>query len=335
MPAAPPDPREAFGRLTATHLERLLGSATTLTRLVKPAASAKSMVTGLFSYSDGTTAAVVQIDLHLSLLMSGLMLGCPTPPAAKVEMVGHLERDIRDALAEALNVIAALFNQSQPRRTKLTGIMLAPGSLDTEEAGAYRIDFSMSIARAGNGRIALTGPAVEASAVTAAKLEDLSQSGGPEGLMQVCANLISSFVSKEITIEAGAPFQIEAGLRASVGVYTVRGAGKVASVAVCEMGLASMLGAVPLMISASVAQEQARDGKLAGNILDGFHEVLNVLASPFATDKIYLSDLLWIPGTLAQEVRALIPIGKRVPSWKVTIPGYGTGRMAWVFPIAV
>jgi len=324
------DPRDALARLLAGHCGQLLDRETVLTRLVNPPTLGdRPVVVVLFGWHDGTTAAIAVFDLHLALIIAGGLLGTAPSPAAKVVMAGHLDRDAYDALAETGNVIAALLNSSQPRPLKFTGLSLATADLDLTEAGAYRIDFSMAVSGLGNGRCALLGPAIGATATAAAEREERLHDGGPPGLATLFSDLLTQLFGQTVSLRAGAALAIADGMRGAVAVYARRD-GRPGAVAVCELGLAALFGAAPLMIPMQVAQEQARAGRLSGNLLDGCQEVFNVLAVAFASEHYFLAAVHWLPGDLPQAVRRMLTSGTLLPAWEVTVPDYGSGLLAWM-----
>lgn len=55
---------------------------------------------------------------------------------------------------------------------------------------------------------------------------------------------------------------------------------------------------------------------------------LTLAAGLRAAIPVYLESLLWLPGDLPADVRALLPTGSTLPAWDVTVGEYGTGKFA-------
>jgi len=325
---APPDPRAALGNALAAQMSMLLGVKTAATWVLNPPPLGDGISTfALFSFANGTSAAAVLIDLQLSCLLGAALLGSPVVPPAHVSTMGAHPREVEEALSECCNVFAALLNAAQPQRLKLTGLVLGPADLDLEELGTCRIEYAVSITGFGAGRLVWFGRAAAAAAIMAARQEVESRAIGPEGLGDTLGQVLGHMIGRAPTFTAGARLTLPASLRAAVPVFRTRQGG-IYRVGVCELGLAAMLGGAPMMMPKATLQEQTRAGKLSGTLLDGAHEIFNVMAAPFAHRKVYLEALLWLPGDLPADVRALVPIGGALPAWEVTVADYGSGKFA-------
>ena len=331
MTAAPaaPDPRAALGNALAAQLTMLLGTKVAATWVLNPPPLGDGISTfALFSFTNGTSAAAVLIDLQLSCLLGAALLGSPVVPPAHVATMGAHPREVEEALGECCNVFAALLNAAQPERLKLTGMVLGPADLDLDELGACRIEYAVSITGLGAGRLVWFGRAAAAAAIKAARQEVESRALGPEGLGDTLSEVIGRMLGHAPTFKAGSRLTLAPSLRAAIPVFRARQGGGIYAVGVCEFSLAAMFGAAPTMIPKATLQEQTRAGKLSGTLLDGAHEIFNVMAAPFAHRKVYLEALYWLPGELPADVRALLPHNSTLPAWEVTVGDYGSGKFA-------
>lgn len=337
LPPGAPDPRAALGHSLAAQLSMLLNAKVEATWLLNPAPMGGAISCfALFSYSDGTSAAAVLMDLPLSCLLGAALLGAAPLPPAHIETLGDHPKEVREALQECCNVFAALLNSAQPRRVKLTGLMLGPADLDLEELNQCRLEYSVAIEGLGTGRLAWLGRSAAAAAIAcslaehkAAKEADLQRASSGEGLRLTVAKTLQTLIGHEVPVSEAPPLTITAAMRAAVAVYSSR-IGKPPMAVVSELSLTAMLGSAPMMIPPAVVAEQTKVGKLSGSVLDGAHEVFNILAGPFAWRKLYLTSLQWLPGTLTGEAATLIRVGAKIPCYQIEVPGYGEGRMGFV-----
>lgn len=328
MSAPPPDPRAALGNAFAGQLTTLLGSRVAATWVLNPPPLGTGISTfALFSFADGTSAAAVLIDLQLSCLLGAALLGSPVVPPAHVATMGAHPREVEEALGECCNVFAGLLNAAQPQRLKLTGLVLGPADLDLDELGGCRIEYAVSIAGLGAGRLVWFGRAAAAAAIMAARQETESRAIGPEGLGDTLGQTLGRMLGRTPAFAVGARLKLVPSLRAAVPVYRSRQGG-VYAVGVCEFSLAAMFGGAPTMMPKATLSEQTRSGRLSGTLLDAAQEVFNVIAAPFAHRKVFLADLHWLPCELPPEVRLLLPAGATLPAWEVTVPDYGSGLFA-------
>ena len=321
--AAAPDPRAALGNALAAQLTTLLGTKVAATWVLNPPPLGDGISTfALFSFSDGTSAAAVLMDLQLSCLLGAALLGNTVVTPAHVATMGAHPPEVEEALGECCNVFAALLNAAQPQRLKLTGLVVGPADLELDELGACRIEYAVAITGLGAGSLVWFGRGAAPPAGLGAQQAVESRAIGPEGLGDTLSEVIGRMLGRAPAFKAGARLALPPTLRAAVAVFRTR-QGAIHCVGVCEFGLAAMLGGAPTMVPQATLSEQTKTGKLSGA-----HEIFNVMAAPFAHKKVYLEALYWLPGDLPADVRALLPIGGALPAWEVTVADYGSGKFA-------
>lgn len=112
--------------------------------------------------------------------------------------------------------------------------------------------------------------------------------------------------------------------------------GAVAAVVVADLRLsAAAAGAIGMMPPAEMRSEVDEAGKLDGDLLDFFHEVVNVgaklLNSP-TTPHVTLRDLVAVPGEVSGDL-AEVALEPRVrEDWRVEVDGYGEGTLTLLHP---
>jgi len=323
------DPRDALVHLFGQQWSILLGIPTTATRLVNaPEFSGKSCLVGLFSFPDGTPAAIAQMDLPLASRIGHLLSGEKIPNICDIEAAGHMPIGMQDALNEFFNVLAGVINSAWDRRVKFTGVALLPLPQDFSEIGGIHLPFQIQFPKVAGGRLDFCGRAI-AELTTAAKAQsDESNSDGLDKLAQVFSNILNAFCGRKVTITTGGLLVLRPDFIGSLATFAPHGSGLTSMLIITEIPLSAYLGAAPMMIPKGGIRDQIVKGRFDGMLNDGLHEVYNILAAPFANRKIKLEDMLWLPGTLPEPVRKLMPPNARVPALTIDIDGYGSGVMA-------
>ena len=144
-------------------------------------------------------------------------------------------------------------------------------------------------------------------------------------------DLMRDLVGQPVTVRPGPPLELTPDRPSYLAGYRFD-AGDAAAMAVSDLTLAAAAGAaIGMMPPKESLEEVAAAGALEGDLLEFFHEVVNVAArllnSP-STPHVVLRSLDPVPGPIAAD---LVEIA-RTPSvrhdWTVTIQGYGEGRIA-------
>ena len=323
------DPSLQLRRGLAAMLSGLIGEEVTATRVFNPPPlRGRTCVVALYSFMDGTSGAVMQLDLLLACQLAVVLTGDRIPPLAQIEATGKLTENSDDAIREVCNVIGGMFNYTK-RRMKLTGVSIQPVNLDTSEVGGSILPCAIAWSKMPGGRLDLRGRAVDEIMASAKEEAKAAASAGTnlEDIAKLFSGLLKDICDRKVIITTGATLSFTSDLTASVGAYAQHG-GEVAMLVVSEIGLSGFMGAAPLKIPLIFVQEQIRRGQLESTVLDGLHEVYNVLTAPYAVRHIRLSSMHWMPGKLPQSVSKLIPANGRVAALNVEIEGFGKGKMA-------
>ncbi len=326
----PSDPRDSLVQSLAEQLSGLLGRTAAVTRLVNaPPMPGKSGVVALFSFPDGTSGAIAQLDLSLVCQIASILTGGKPQPASYLETAGHLPADMRDAISECCNVLAGLFNTTLKRRIKLTGVAILPLQADYAEAGGAHLPCLVGFQGMSGGRLDLYGHTLDEIATAAKAQATESTIVDVKLLATTLTRVLGGFCNREVTVEPGSMLALKPDVQASVAEYAPHG-GTTSMLIISEMALSAYLGAAPMLIPRARALEQITSGKLDGTLYDGLYEAFNILAAPYAARHIRLVALHWLPGAVPPTVRSLIPSSGRLPAFTVDIAGYGSGRMALV-----
>jgi hypothetical protein len=106
--------------------------------------------------------------------------------------------------------------------------------------------------------------------------------------------------------------------------------GEIAGVVAVDMTLAAHVSAALALIPGGVADESARSGKLAENLKENLHEVLNICSRFFNSEglpRVVLAELKPLPAP--PKAAAIIAKPKSSLHVDVTIAGYKGGKMSF------
>ncbi len=145
----------------------------------------------------------------------------------------------------------------------------------------------------------------------------------------VVARTLSGLIGRTATAKAGKPVLPAAKQPVVVATYVEAG-GKLAAALILDLPLAASAGAALVMLPPVVAQEAVKSGKIEDNLAENLHEVLNVWAALFnsqKTPRVALCTVTTAP-QLPEAVAALAKApGGRV-DLEVAISGYSSGRIS-------
>jgi hypothetical protein len=145
-------------------------------------------------------------------------------------------------------------------------------------------------------------------------------------------DLLADLVGRDVQVTPSNPVVPEEGKPVAVAVY-VTDTLKTGAVGAFNLALASYLAASLGLLPAGAAQACIEDGALSPNLLENFHEVVNILVGLFNVDGAPHLRLqaLHPPGYLPPaDVGGLLrTYGSRV-DLAVEIPGYGDGQLSFV-----
>ena len=144
-------------------------------------------------------------------------------------------------------------------------------------------------------------------------------------------DLLTDLLGCKATVERVEPQQLDGGDIAYASSY-VCDDDTVAAACVCDHELAAAAGAAIGMVPADEAAEERDKGVLEGDLEEFFHEVVNVFAkllnSP-TTPHVRLQTVYPMPGEIPVDLAEVVKNPLERTDYRVTIDGYGTGRM-WV-----
>jgi hypothetical protein len=108
--------------------------------------------------------------------------------------------------------------------------------------------------------------------------------------------------------------------------------GTYGGVCMCDMKLAAYLAASLSLVPAGAAHDAIRSRSLPADLLENFREVLNICSQLFLYEdapRVSFQSLVVFPANIQDVVREIIfhPDGRL--DLDVTIPSYGTGKMAF------
>lgn len=142
------------------------------------------------------------------------------------------------------------------------------------------------------------------------------------------AKTLSGLIGRTASCKPGKPVAPAAKLPVVVATY-VEAAGKLAAAVLLDLPLACSSGAALVMLPQVVADESAKSGKIADNIAENLHEVLNVWSGLFNSPNTPRVKLGTVATTdkLAPEIAALAKAPAGRLDLEVAIPGYTVGRL--------
>jgi hypothetical protein len=144
------------------------------------------------------------------------------------------------------------------------------------------------------------------------------------------AEVLTSLLGKPVVAKRGfTTVTLEPDTKAIVAAYGTDD-GALAAVCVCDMRLASCLGACLSLIPRTISADAARVGKLNESLQENLFEVLNVCCRVFNAEgfpHVSLRQIHTVPGPLPDDVAALLDRAAGRLGLDVIVPGYGYGQM--------
>ena len=146
-------------------------------------------------------------------------------------------------------------------------------------------------------------------------------------------DLLRDLVMQPVTVRPGPPLELREERPSYLAGYRFD-AGEAAAMAVADLTLAAAAGAaIGMMPPKETLAEVQEAGQLEGDLLEFFHEVVNVAArllnSP-TTPHVVLRSLDPVPGQVAEDLAAIATTPSIRHDWTVTIEGYGEGRLVFI-----
>ncbi|MBL8695894.1 MAG: hypothetical protein JNJ88_17500 [Planctomycetes bacterium] len=147
---------------------------------------------------------------------------------------------------------------------------------------------------------------------------------------EAVARLFGDLIGKDVPVERCKAFALAPRSGATAAVFHTEHK-KVGAVLILEIGASAAAGAALTSMPATAVEEQVVDAKLSATLLENFREVMNIGAQLFQgtnAPRVAFSGLYQNPEPLPADVAAVLSRPAARIDYKVTIPGYGSGRIA-------
>ncbi len=146
-------------------------------------------------------------------------------------------------------------------------------------------------------------------------------------------DLLRDLVMQPVTVRPGPALELSEDRPSYLAGYRFD-AGEAAAMAVADLTLAAAAGAaIGMMPPQETLAEVKEAGALEGDLLEFFHEVVNVAArllnSP-TTPHVVLRSLDPVPGEVAEDLASIATTPSVRHDWTVTIEGYGEGKLVFL-----
>lgn len=143
-------------------------------------------------------------------------------------------------------------------------------------------------------------------------------------------DLLRDLLARPVTVRPGALQQLDEARPSYLAAYRLDD-GEVAALVVADLSLSiaagAAIGALPPKESRAAAEEARR---LEGDLVDFFHEVVNVAAKLFnspSTTHVTIRDFGPVPGDVAVDIASLATEPRTRHDWLVGVDGYGEGAL--------
>jgi hypothetical protein len=152
----------------------------------------------------------------------------------------------------------------------------------------------------------------------------------PEPARASYRDLLRDLLGRSVEVRPGPEQTLSDEAPAYLATYRFDG-GEVAALAVADLPLATAASAaIGMMPPGETSAAVADQGALDEELLEFFHEVVNVAAkllnSP-TTPHVVLRELLPVPGDVPEEVADLATTPRARHDWLVRVEGYGEGTV--------
>jgi len=141
--------------------------------------------------------------------------------------------------------------------------------------------------------------------------------------------LFRSMLNKEVTAAKLPPFIIPPNEPCITANYETD-QGVIVAVCVCDLALVANAGAALVLLPPSAAKDSVTSKKLDPSLAENFLEILNVCNSLFSTpeaQRIKLGKVCTIQKERTEETTKFIASAGTKYATKLTVAGYGDGRM--------
>jgi hypothetical protein len=146
---------------------------------------------------------------------------------------------------------------------------------------------------------------------------------------QTVRSVIGGLFDKDLNIEALPPSSFNAHDPMTIAVYA-NDEGKPQALFLCDVGLAAHAAAALVMLPVAKSQTCADGGYIDDELLENYHEVVNVGAGMFVDSsggRVTLRELIAPGSPLPRDIRPLLVMPAGRATIEMGIEGYGRGRM--------
>ncbi len=152
----------------------------------------------------------------------------------------------------------------------------------------------------------------------------------PEPARASYRDLLRDLLGRTVEVRPGAAQELTSDNPSYLAAYRYD-AGEVAALAVADLAFATAAAAaIGMMPPVETRDTVAEAGALDEELLEFFHEVVNVAAkllnSP-TTPHVKLSELVPVPGEVPDEVGEVAASPRARHDWRVRVDGYGEGTV--------
>ena len=143
------------------------------------------------------------------------------------------------------------------------------------------------------------------------------------------AGLLTNLLGKDIAARKNDAVQHDDNTSWVYAVYE-QDDGTIGAVICCDVATASFGGAALSLIPPGMAQDSIKAGRVADNLAENFHEVLNVCVSLFngSGPRLKLGRCVMPPENAPEDVAAFFDAAGQKLGLDVDVDGYGAGKMA-------
>lgn len=150
------------------------------------------------------------------------------------------------------------------------------------------------------------------------------QPPSPDALSHVLRDLFG----RQVTLKTGGAI---APLKVALAAVYQDAEGKPLAVGLTDVACAAYSGAALAMIPKGVADDSVKRAKLEDNLLENFHEVVNILASTLNTSGSHVRlAALVAPKDLSADAQAIVKKPRARVDFDLTIADFGAGKLSFL-----
>lgn len=144
--------------------------------------------------------------------------------------------------------------------------------------------------------------------------------------------ILTMLYGDTLELGSGEPGAADAGGKSVVAVY-VNDENAPVSACVCDYRFAAFAGSALTKIPRGGAEDAAKSGDFSEMMLGNLREIMNICSRLFmynSSPHLRLENVYTSPDAVPEPVRAMVGASKGRGDFKVGIPGYGDGNLAFL-----